>query len=105
VFKPDGLSSLHTILADLSAKLELHAGNYPMLNLQQLATGLIKPESISQRVFATVISYYPKRGANGSNESMIDAEGLPGPGNMVCTIAPESISQLLGGPRAWDETG
>ncbi|KAI0275097.1 hypothetical protein BC834DRAFT_851006 [Gloeopeniophorella convolvens] len=60
----------------LHGKLELHAGNYPLLDLQQLNTGLIDRENISQKVIATVISYYPGRGANGSDEAMCDAGGI-----------------------------
>jgi len=52
------------------------AGNYPMLDLQQHHTGLIDRARISQRVRATVISYYPKRGPNGEHEAMIDAGAI-----------------------------
>ncbi|KAH8120163.1 hypothetical protein DFH11DRAFT_1558674 [Phellopilus nigrolimitatus] len=57
----------------LNGTLELHAGNYPLLDLQQLNTSLIQPERISQCVLATVISYYPGRGTDGSDEAMCDA--------------------------------
>ncbi|KAF8202911.1 putative serine dehydratase domain-containing protein [Pholiota molesta] len=60
----------------LHGVLELHAGNYPMLDLQQQHTGLIDHARISQRVQATVISYYPKRGADGSDEAMVDAGAI-----------------------------
>jgi D-serine deaminase-like pyridoxal phosphate-dependent protein len=52
------------------------AGNYPMLDLQQYHTGLIDRARISQRVRATVISYYPGRGPNGEDEAMIDAGAI-----------------------------
>ncbi|KAF8227433.1 hypothetical protein L208DRAFT_1366020 [Tricholoma matsutake] len=57
----------------LHGTLELHAGNYPMLDLQQRYTNLIDEERISQRVIATVLSYYPGRGEGGRDEAMIDA--------------------------------
>lgn len=60
----------------LNGKLELHAGNYPLLDLQQLNTGMIGLERISQRVLATVISYYPGRGPNGEDEAMCDAGAI-----------------------------
>lgn len=60
----------------LHGKLELHAGNYPMLDLQQLHTSLIQPERIAQRVLATVVSYYPGRGVNGTDEALCDAGAI-----------------------------
>lgn len=44
-----------------------------MLDLQQRYTNLIDEERISQRVIATVLSYYPGRGEGGRDEAMIDA--------------------------------
>lgn len=60
----------------LYGTLELHAGNYAMLDLQQLNTGLIDRENIAQRVLATVVSYYPGRGADGTDEALCDAGGI-----------------------------
>ncbi|KAI0778245.1 putative serine dehydratase domain-containing protein [Trametes elegans] len=60
----------------LNGVLELHAGNYPLLDLQQLNTSLITNRDISQKVLATVISYYPSRGEDGSDEAMCDAGAL-----------------------------
>ncbi|KAI9509076.1 putative serine dehydratase domain-containing protein [Russula earlei] len=57
----------------LHGTLELHAGNYPLLDLQQLNTGLINAESIAQKVIATVVSYYPGRGVEGTDEALCDA--------------------------------
>ncbi|KAJ7637085.1 putative serine dehydratase domain-containing protein [Roridomyces roridus] len=57
----------------LHGKLELHAGNYPMLDLQQKHTSMVPFDRIAQRVLATVISYYPARGAEGGDEAMCDA--------------------------------
>ncbi|KAJ6499690.1 putative serine dehydratase domain-containing protein [Mycena vitilis] len=57
----------------LHGKLELHAGNYPMNDLQQKHTSLISSEHIAQKVLASVISCYPGRGVNGADEAMCDA--------------------------------
>ncbi|KIJ21784.1 hypothetical protein PAXINDRAFT_65301 [Paxillus involutus ATCC 200175] len=62
--------------SQLHGVLELHAGNYPMLDLQQLHTTLIDRPRISQRVLATVISYYPGRGKYGLDEAMCDAGAI-----------------------------
>ncbi|EJD04107.1 uncharacterized protein FOMMEDRAFT_140172 [Fomitiporia mediterranea MF3/22] len=76
--------TMHAATADTKLKLkqqlngllELHAGNYPLLDLQQLGTSLISPNRISQSVLATVVSYYPGRGANGEDEAMVDAGAI-----------------------------
>jgi len=47
-----------------------------MLDLQQLHTDLIDRSRIAQRVLATVVSYYPGRGAGGSDEAMCDAGAI-----------------------------
>ncbi|KAJ6571739.1 hypothetical protein B0H19DRAFT_1209011 [Mycena capillaripes] len=57
----------------LHGKLELHAENYPMNDLQQKHTSLVTSERIAQRVLASVISYYPGRGTGGADEAMCDA--------------------------------
>ncbi|KAG5635619.1 hypothetical protein H0H81_010602 [Sphagnurus paluster] len=62
--------------SQLHGILELHAGNYPMLDLQQRHTGMIDDECIAQRVLATVVSYYPGRGESGSDEALIDAGAI-----------------------------
>ncbi|KAH7883552.1 putative serine dehydratase domain-containing protein [Phlebopus sp. FC_14] len=64
------------VTSQLHGVLELHAGNYPMLDLQQLHTTLIDRPRISQRVLATVISYYPGRGKDGLDEAMCDAGAI-----------------------------
>jgi len=61
---------------ELCGSLELHAGNYPMLDLQQEHTGMIRELQISQHVRATVISIYRGRGANGGDEALIDAGAM-----------------------------
>ncbi|KAG1899263.1 uncharacterized protein F5891DRAFT_1040384 [Suillus fuscotomentosus] len=60
----------------LNGTLELHTGNYPMLDLQQLHTTLIDRPQISQKVLVTVISYYPGRGSDGQDEAMCDAGAI-----------------------------
>jgi len=47
-----------------------------MLDLQQLNTGLISPEDIAHKVLATVVSYYPGRGADGTDEALCDAGAI-----------------------------
>ncbi|KAL6238496.1 hypothetical protein BDW75DRAFT_21469 [Aspergillus navahoensis] len=49
-------------------ELELHAGNYPCNDLQQVSTGLVPPAAQSVRVLAEVCSLYPER-----NEALINA--------------------------------
>ena len=75
------VSSLHNPAEALaseitSGKLELHAGNYPICDLQQCATGLVGAQDVAHRVLASVISYYPGRGEGGSDEAMCDAGGI-----------------------------
>ncbi|KAJ0161875.1 D-serine dehydratase [Colletotrichum tanaceti] len=48
--------------------LELHAGNFPTNDLQQVATGLVAAEDQAIRVLAEVCSVYPER-----NEALINA--------------------------------
>ncbi|KAL5045957.1 hypothetical protein BDW71DRAFT_73255 [Aspergillus fruticulosus] len=49
-------------------ELELHAGNYPCNDLQQVSTGLVPPSAQSVRVLAEVCSVYPER-----NEALVNA--------------------------------
>ncbi|KAF9270101.1 hypothetical protein L218DRAFT_1071590 [Marasmius fiardii PR-910] len=60
----------------LHGTLELHAGNYPMLDLQQEHTSLIDSTRIAQRVRVTVISYYPGRGNGGTDEALVDGGAI-----------------------------
>jgi D-serine deaminase-like pyridoxal phosphate-dependent protein len=71
-----GTETRKTLSQVLHGTLELHAGNYPMLDLQQQHTTLIDRTRVSQRVQATVISYYPGRGIDGTDEALIDAGAL-----------------------------
>ncbi|EMD42072.1 hypothetical protein CERSUDRAFT_110623 [Gelatoporia subvermispora B] len=63
-------------LSSLNGRLEIHAGNYPLLDLQMLHTGLVGAGSVAQRVLATIISYYPGRGEDGTDEAMCDAGAI-----------------------------
>ncbi|SCV02315.1 LAMI_0G17810g1_1 [Lachancea mirantina] len=60
-------------LGQLYGKLELHAGNYPFCDLQQMSTGCIGPEQVSCKVLAEVISSYPGRGTKLPGEQLINA--------------------------------
>lgn len=68
-------SALH-LEPKLNGVLELHAGNYPLLDLQQVNTTLVSDKRISQKVLATVVSYYPGRGEEGSDEALVDAGAI-----------------------------
>lgn len=100
-FSKEAFEALQSRLDEAGAELELHAGNYPMLDLQQVATSLVPLEAVSQRVLASVISYYPGRGEGGIDEAMCDAGGLamtrdtgpiPGFGDVVRISHPQSQS-------------
>lgn len=51
-----------------NTNLELHAGNFPANDLQQVATGLVAQDDQAVRVIAEVCSVYPER-----NEALINA--------------------------------
>lgn len=53
--------------------LEIHAGNYPLLDLQQVATSLTTKESVALSVLARVVSKYPHR---DPPQALIDAGGI-----------------------------
>ncbi|KAM0326728.1 hypothetical protein ACHAQA_006601 [Verticillium albo-atrum] len=54
-----------------NVKLELHAGNFPCNDLQQVSTGLVGPHQQALRVLAEVCSVYPER-----NEALINAGAI-----------------------------
>ncbi|KAH7102469.1 hypothetical protein BKA62DRAFT_699647 [Auriculariales sp. MPI-PUGE-AT-0066] len=60
----------------LVGKLELHAGNYPFNDLQQLATNMISEHQIAPFVLSQVIAYYPGRAKDGGDEAMCDVGGI-----------------------------
>ena len=51
-------------------------GNYPLCDLQQVNTTLIDQRRVAQRVIATVVSYYPGRGKDGTDEALCDAGAI-----------------------------
>lgn len=77
---------------ELYGKLELHAGNYPFCDLQQVSTHCVGLDQVSCRVLAEVLSSYPQRGSQGPGEQLINAGvialarefgSLPGYGKIV----------------------
>lgn len=61
--------------------LEVHAGVYPTLDLQQLAThardqSLMTHDDIALTILAEVVSLYPERGPNDTTEALITAGSL-----------------------------
>ncbi|KAH6900617.1 putative serine dehydratase domain-containing protein [Thelonectria olida] len=79
---PDGsVSAINVFLRDLKAQgyeLEVHAGVYPALDLQQLAThardtSLLSVSSIAITILTEVASLYPGLGPNKSTEALINA--------------------------------
>lgn len=60
-------------ISSLAGNLELHAGNYPFCDLQQVGTGCAKIENVSCRILADVISSYPGRGSKQPGEELINA--------------------------------
>ena len=82
--------------------LELHAGNFPANDLQQVATGLVAPPDQAVRVMAEVCSVYPER-----NEALVNAgvvalsretSSFGGFGQVVGS-AGWSVVRLAQGPR------
>jgi D-serine deaminase-like pyridoxal phosphate-dependent protein len=109
-FSSTAVSKLASLL---NGTLELHAGNYPFCDLQQLATSLIPPTSIAQRIIASVISYYPGRGENDSDEAMCDAGAIamskdtgpwPGFGDVIRIHRPRAGGSS-GASEGWQENG
>jgi len=47
-----------------------------MLDLQQIYTSLVDSSRVAQKVLATVVSCYPGRGADGTDEALCDAGGI-----------------------------
>jgi D-serine deaminase-like pyridoxal phosphate-dependent protein len=61
------VKSLQAKIPD-NAVLELHAGNYPCNDLQQVSTGVVDEADQAGRVIADVCSVYPER-----NEALVNA--------------------------------
>lgn len=58
---------------ELAGNLELHAGNYPFCDLQQVATGCVSHEDVACKVMAEVVSTYKSRGTKPPGEQLINA--------------------------------
>lgn len=76
-----GLSALIGTLKEQGLDLEVHAGVYPTLDLQQLAThardgSLLSSSEIGVTVVAEVASVYEDRGSGGSTEALVNAGSL-----------------------------
>ncbi|CAH6721636.1 D-serine dehydratase [[Candida] jaroonii] len=86
------MDEVTTTVGPLYGKLELHAGNYPCLDLQQVSTGCVTLDDVSCKVVAEVLSTYRGRGGKGPGEQLINAGvialarefgPLPGHGRIV----------------------
>lgn len=76
----------------LVGKLELHAGNYPCCDLQQVATGMVKECDVSLFLLAEILGLYKGRNGRAPGEQLINAGAialsreagpLPGHGKVV----------------------
>ncbi|KAK4128641.1 hypothetical protein N657DRAFT_660259 [Parathielavia appendiculata] len=82
--KGGAVGEVEGLVRELSGEgflLEVHAGVYPTLDMQQLAThardtSLMTADNIAISVLAEVASLYPDRGANGTAEALINAGTL-----------------------------
>ncbi|EFY89179.1 hypothetical protein MAC_04766 [Metarhizium acridum CQMa 102] len=77
----EALSDLFASVRSKGHLVEIHAGVYPILDLQQLAAHSISASRLSWgdmalTVLAEVHSNYPGRGANGTPEALIGAGGI-----------------------------
>ncbi len=77
----DGLSKMFATVSERGHVVEIHAGVYPILDMQQLAAHSISASNLSwgdvaMTVLAEVHSTYPDRGDNGTPEALIGAGGL-----------------------------
>ena len=75
------LSSLFSEIKSAGHAVEIHAGVYPLLDLQQLAAHSLSKSHLSwadiaMTVLAEVHSYYPNRGPNSTDEALVGAGGL-----------------------------
>ncbi|KAF7179140.1 hypothetical protein CNMCM7691_008071 [Aspergillus felis] len=84
------LNSLRKALPE-GMEVELHAGNFPANDLQQVCTGLVAEEQQAVRVLAEVCSVYPER-----NEALINA------GTVALT---KETSEVVGFGRVTDRPG
>lgn len=67
------IDELNARVDNLAGKVELHAGNYPCFDLQQISTKCINPDAVSLKLLADIVSLYPKRGNKLPGEQLINA--------------------------------
>lgn len=77
----DGLTTLFSTVQSSGHVVEIHAGVYPILDLQQLAAHSMSASRLSWgdialTILAEVHSTYPGRGEDGSPEALVGAGGL-----------------------------
>ncbi|TGO49145.1 hypothetical protein BCON_0219g00040 [Botryotinia convoluta] len=83
----EGLNEISALKAtmgairDVGCEIEIHAGVYPMLDMQQLAThalpeDLLSWSSVAITILAEIASLYPPRGTSDSPEALITAGSL-----------------------------
>lgn len=82
------ITALEMVIREIregNGSIEIHAGVYPTLDLQQLATQALSTsgpdpmlswEDIALTILAEVASLYPSRGKNGTTEALIGAGSL-----------------------------
>ncbi|POR34768.1 D-serine dehydratase [Tolypocladium paradoxum] len=100
----ESLSTLFSLVKERGHAVEIHAGVYPTLDLQQLAAHSISSSRLSWgdialTVLAEVHSIYPGRGADGTAEALIGSGGLA-LGREVCK-AYDGMAMLT----PWGRTG
>lgn len=100
----EAVAVVSSYLHDLKQKgyhLEVHAGVYPVLDLQQLAThardqSLLSADSIAISILVEIASLYAGRGPNGTTEALIDA-GCLALGREPCADLGETKGQHYSG--------
>jgi len=78
------IAALKATIAEIrlqGSSIEVHAGVYPVLDLQQLAThalpqSLLAWDDLALTVIAEIASVYPGRGQNGSSEALVGSGTL-----------------------------
>lgn len=66
------MEEVESTIGPLAGNLELHAGNYPFCDLQQVATGCVSHDDVSCKVLAEVVSTYENRGGS-PGEQLVNA--------------------------------
>lgn len=75
--KVDSVALIEADLGEpLLGTLEVHAGNYPCCDLQQVATGLVLKDDVSLFLLAEVLTEYPGRHGKVPGEQLINAGAI-----------------------------